>query len=155
MIKLNNIINEAKQVGLLYHYTSKNGLRGILKSNSISSSEEIYMNHNLYYISFTRNKNFHKKGSNWNVKTDYKITIDGNKLSNKYKIHPFAYRPGWDYTDNWEYDWLEDEPEDVVRNFFNATGKYDEQEERVWFKQPNQSITNIKNYILSIDKINE
>jgi len=152
-LKLIDLLNEFKQVGLLYHYTSEDNLKNILQSNQLKSSEENYMGNDLYFISFTRNKNFHKKDQKFNVKTDYRITLDGDKLSNKYKLKPFAYRPGWNFTDNWEYDWLVDEPESIINNFFNATGDYDEQEERVWFKQPNQSITNIKNYILAVDKI--
>jgi hypothetical protein len=153
MIKLIDILNEAKQVGLLYHYTSVDGLKNILQSNQLKSSEENYMGNDLNFISFTRNKNFDKKGQKFNVKTDYRITLDGDKLSNRYKIKPFAYIPGWSYKDNWEYDWLEDEPESVVRDFFNATGDYDEQEERIWFKQPGQYINDIKKYILAVDKI--
>jgi hypothetical protein len=148
-------LNEGKQVGILYHYTSADGLKGILSSNSIKASEEIYMGQNLYYISFTRNKNFHKKGSKFGVKTEYRITLDGDKLSNKYKITPHAYKPGYDYTENWEYDWLEDEPENVVRDFFDATGEYDEQEERISFKGPEGGIDNIKNYILAVDKVED
>ena len=158
MIKLINIlkeITEGKQVGILYHYTSKAGLKSILDSNQLNASKEHYLGNDLYYISFTRNKNFHKKGANWNVKTDYRITIDGNKLSNQYKIHPFAYVPGWDYRDNWEYDWLEDESESDRRDFFDATSKYDEQEERISFKDPNGKISNIKQYIIAVDKVKD
>jgi hypothetical protein len=148
-------LEEGKQVGILYHYTSADGLKGILSSNRIKASEEIYMGQNLYYVSFTRNKNFHKKGSKFGVKTEYRITLDGDKLSNKYKITPHAYKPGYDYTENWEYDWLEDEPENVVRDFFAATGEYDEQEERISFKGPEGGIDNIKNYILDVDKVED
>jgi hypothetical protein len=150
-----DLMNESKQVGLLYHYTSESNLKNILKTNKLKSSEENYMGNEIYFISFTRNENFHKKNQKFNVKTEYRITIDGDKLSNKYKIKPFAYIPGWSYTDNWDYDWLEDEPENVVRDFFNATGDYDEMEERVWFKKPNQSIINIKDYILAIDRVED
>ena len=153
MIKLRDILKEAKQVGILYHYTSKDGLKGVLDSNQLKATKEHYLGTDLYYISFTRNKNFHKKGANWNVKTDYRITIDGNKLSNKYKIQPFTYQPGWDYEDNWEYDWLEDESEVDRNHFFNATGQYDEQEERINFGNRNSSIEDIKKYILAIDKV--
>ena len=153
--KLNENISESKQVGTLYHYTSANGLKGILQSNSIKASEEYYLGNDLYFVSFTRNKNFHKKGSAFDVSMDYRIALDGNKLSNKYKITPFAYIPGWNYKDNWEYDWLDDEPESVVRDFLNATGDYDEQEERINFKKPGSSITDIKDYILKIDKVSE
>jgi len=52
-------------------------------------------------------------------------------------------------------DWLDDEPENVRRDFFNATGDYDEQEERIFFKNENGGINDIKNYILAIDKIED
>ena len=149
------VINEGKQVGMLYHYTSEDGLKSILETNRINVSEEHYLGKELYFISFTRNKNFHKKEMKWQVKTDYRITLDGDKLSDKYKIKPCAYTPGWNYEDNWEYDWLEDEPESVVKDFFNQTGDYDEQEERIYFKNENGGINNIKKYIISIDKINK
>ena len=155
VIKLRDILKEAKQVGLLYHYTSKSGLKSILDSDELDASSERYQGHELHFVSFTRNKNFHKKGANWNVKTDYRITIDGDKLSNKYKIQPFAYIPGWSYEDNWEYDWLEDESEADRRHFFNATGQYDEQEERINFRNRNTSIEDIKKYILAVDKVKD
>jgi len=153
--KIQENITESKQVGTLYHYTSAEGLKGILQSNSIKASEEYYLGNDLYFVSFTRNKNFHKKGSAFDVKIDYRITLDGDKLSNKYKIKPFAYIPGWNYKDNWEYEWLDDEPESVVRDFLQGTGDYDEQEERIFFKKPGGSITNIKDYILKVDKVSE
>ncbi len=151
-IKLKNLI-EAKQVGLLYHYTSKDGLKGILKDNKLRASEEYYLGEELYFVSFTRNKDFHKKAYKFNVKVDYRITLDGDKLSNKYRIKPFAYIPGWNYEDNYDYDWLEDESEEDVRGFFTSTGNYDEYEERIMFKGEGSYIDNIKDYILSIDKV--
>ena len=151
----NPMLNEGKQVGTLYHYTSAAGLKSILQSNRINASEEYYLGNDLYYISFTRNKNFYNKGFKFGVKTEYRITLDGDKLSNRYKITPFAYKPGWNYEDNWEYNWLEDEPESVVKDFFNNTGDYDEQEERISFKGPEGGIDNIKNYILAVDKVED
>jgi len=146
-------LKEGKQVGTLYHYTSAEGLKNILKTGQLKTSEENYLGHELHYISFTRNKNFHKKGSKFGVQTEYRIALDGDKLSNKYKIRPFSYIPGWDIKDSWELDWLDDEPESVRRDFFNATGDYDEQEERIFFKNQNSGIGNIKNYILAVDKV--
>jgi hypothetical protein len=148
-------LNEGKQVGTLYHYTSAAGLKSILRSNRINASEESYNYEDQYFVSFTRNKNFHKRGMMSGVKTEYRITLDGNKLSNKYKIQPFAYEPGHNYEESWQYDWLKDEPESVRRDFFNATGDYDEQEERISFKDENGGIDNIKNYILAVDKVDD
>lgn len=84
MIKLVDLlkeINEGKQVGDLYHFTSIVNLKEILKSKILIPSKE------RKYISFTRNKNLATLD---NEKRDVKITIDGDKLSNKYKIIPYA-----------------------------------------------------------------
>jgi len=78
MIKLfEEFINERKQVGNLYHYTSMSGLEGILDEDRMKSF-------NYPFISFTRDKN-------WNG-FDYKIriTLDGTLLSDKYKIQPYC-----------------------------------------------------------------
>lgn len=121
MISITNILKEAKQVGILYHFTSDYGMKGILKSNILKASEEVYTRKLLYFVSFTRNKNFHKRKNLYNVKADYRITIDGNKLSEKYKIQPWAYQPSWTSdTDNFE--WLDDEGDNTKRDFFYCYG---------------------------------
>jgi len=153
MIKLQDILNEGKQVGILYHYTSNIAIKKIIQQNRLNATEEYYRGEDLYYISFTRNKNFHNKGQHFEVSLDYRITLDGDKLSNRYKVTPFAYIPGWNYEDNWEYDWLEDEDENVRRDFFDATGDYDEYEERIYFPNSSGGIDNVKKYIISVDKV--
>ena len=85
------VMKEAKQAGIMYHYTKYDNLLSILKDDMIMKGE-----HN--YISFTRNKRNIKSG------LACQIVLDGDKLSNRYKIEPFDY--------------------------FNMTGE-DEQEERV------------------------
>src|SRR3954470_25002891 len=77
------ILKEAKQVGLLYHYTSFYGLIGIVKDNVLKTP---YVHQE---ISLTRNKDFHKHTNIINC--NCRITIDGDKLSNHYKIVPFQY----------------------------------------------------------------
>ena len=75
MIKLVDLlkeINEGKQVGDLYHFTSIVNLKEILKSKILIPSKE------RKYISFTRNKNLATLD---NEKRDVKITIDGDKLN--------------------------------------------------------------------------
>ena len=72
-------INERKQVGTLYHFTMLHALGKILQSNSLKSFYP--------YISFTRNKSF-------DTISQVRIVIDGDKLSDKYKIEPFAYGKG-------------------------------------------------------------
>ena len=78
---------EAKQVGILYHWTTLRSLTNILENDEMISRElKCLRNHTEdttewgNYISFSRNKtlNYHKKS--------VLIIFDGNKLSNKYKL---------------------------------------------------------------------
>lgn len=74
------MLNEAKQVGTIYHFTTYDKSLSIILNQQMTSKE---------YISFTRNydlKDAYSNDVNWG---DVRITIDGNKLSNKYKIEPF------------------------------------------------------------------
>jgi len=112
---------EAKQVGLLYHWTSLRSLINILENDEMISRQlKCLRNHTEDttawgdYISFSRNKklNYHKKS--------VLIIFDGNKLSNKYKFehHLFMEDPQFK----------------------------EEAEERIKISK----ITNIKKYILGI-----
>jgi hypothetical protein len=87
MIKLIDLLYEAKQVGTLYHFTRTGELIGILENNILKASDMWATNKDSRsFNAFTRNKN------GWNVggfPTDVRISIDGDKLSNKYKIQPF------------------------------------------------------------------
>jgi hypothetical protein len=83
MIKLLDLI-EAKQVGVLYHFTNENGIISILTTNTLKSSGK-YTNH----ISTTRDKNGWMVGPT--TEQYFRITLDGNKLSNKYKIVPYQH----------------------------------------------------------------
>jgi hypothetical protein len=81
MIKLTDLLKEAKQVGTLYHFTSLNNLKPILESGILMSTK------GRKYISFTRNKNL----SNLGVEnSQVRLTINGDDLSNKYKLIPYA-----------------------------------------------------------------
>jgi hypothetical protein len=116
----NFAIFEAKQVGILYHYTSVVSLMKILKSGELLGSLE-YGNK---FISFTRDKNFLKHPMR-TIKDDaVRIVLDGDKLSNKYKIQPFNYQ-------------------------YRFATRYDdaESEERIYIDK----ISNIKNYIIRIE----
>lgn len=114
MIKLIDILKEAKQVGTLYHFTDDNGLRGILKTNELWASET-----NASHVSLTRDKNGWHVGTLDNI---FRISLDGNKISNKYKIKPYAWSD------------------------LNRGNKDTESEEAVLTNK----ITNIKDYILEI-----
>jgi hypothetical protein len=114
MIKLIDLLNEAKQVGILYHFTDASGLLGILKTNELWASET-----NASHVSLTRDK------QGWHVGTldnAFRINLDGNKISDKYKIRPYA----WDGVDR-------------------GAGSTESEEAVLTDK-----ITNIRNYIIDI-----
>ena len=91
-------IEEGKQVGTLYHYTSLKAADKILKDGFIQGSDksisgyspQIKQKDNLYSLSFTRNKNFHSVYRLIGSDVECRFVIDGNSLSNKYKIQPAA-----------------------------------------------------------------
>ena len=114
MIKLIDILREAKQVGTLYHFTDEEGLMGILESNELLAS---YQNAN--HVSLTRDKNGWHVGTGDNI---FRISLDGDKISNKYKVRPYE----WDELDR-------------------GSGNTESEEAVITDK-----ITNIRNYITEI-----
>lgn len=84
MIKLLDLI-EAKQVGTLYHFTPFKGMLGILKTNilKIGDDSNFETGGNVGNVSLTRDKDLNY--------FSYRITLDGDKLSNNYKITPYQY----------------------------------------------------------------
>lgn len=87
MIKLINILNEGKQVGSLYHWTDFIGSLNIISQNFLKG----YITDTFKQpaISFTRDKNFYKGKNKLATKPEICFVIDGDKLSNHYKIQPF------------------------------------------------------------------
>ena len=98
MIKLKDILLEAKQVGTLYHYTSYNNAIDILKSGKLKSDVGGALgslDDPFYSVSFTRDKNFHKVARNLtNVGNNIpcRFTFDGDKMSNTYAFNPYAQK---------------------------------------------------------------
>jgi hypothetical protein len=79
-------IAEAKQIGDLYHFTSFHGLHNILAGEKLES--RIRNKDGNFVISLTRDKKLDVKAPQISS-TDCRITLDGNKLSEHYKIVPF------------------------------------------------------------------
>ena len=119
---------EGKQVGKLYHFTSKSKLNKIRSTNELKGSfmYELETGNELYGVSTTRNKNLLYD------KNKIRITLDGDKLSYTFKIQPRDY---WERRYN-----IPDNPHTI-----------DEDEEVIL--TPRGSIPNIDNYILAIDEI--
>lgn len=86
MIKLADLLKEARQVGTLYHFTNLRGLESIIESNTIRATPGYVNGDPSDRVSFTRNKNYY-----WDI---IRIGVDGSKLSNKYKITPYSYYYG-------------------------------------------------------------
>ncbi len=93
MIKLMDILREniaeGKQVGLIYHFTTyEQALYIIQDGYSLrTASNRLYGgNPDPDFFSFTRNKNLKSP----TISGEVRFTIDGDGLSNKYKIQPFA-----------------------------------------------------------------
>lgn len=88
------MIKEGKQIGYLYHYTSLENLLNILKWDVMRATDGSKVDYGElekgYFISFTRNKNFHKVNKMFG-ELGVRITFDGDKLSNRYKIKPNQY----------------------------------------------------------------
>jgi hypothetical protein len=91
-------LNESKQVGVIYHYTTfENGLK-ILQSNQLKADHTADSTNAkpVYSISFTRDKRFHDNhrigftDSSFGQTPQVRFTVDGNKLSNKYKVQPYS-----------------------------------------------------------------
>lgn len=83
-------LQEAKSVGVIYHFTRLTSLKDIEDSGFCLGSHQ-------HYISFTRNfdmqNNSHYKNDmsvlKGHDKRIVRIAIDGEKLSHQYKIEPF------------------------------------------------------------------
>lgn len=95
MVKLvKRYIKEAKQVGLLYHFCTIDAVATYIAPTDTLSSSGNYKNWllggNTNAISFTRDKNFTVKTQrNQDPQLFVCLEIDGDKLSENYKIKPY------------------------------------------------------------------
>lgn len=127
---------EAKNLGTLYHFTSVNSIEKILEENKLRPHAQTLKNEKeVFGCSLTRDKFFHKTGDRLDsgvAGISARISLNGNKISERYKIFPF----------NWFYVFLSTSEETRAR------GDYSESEELVVTSE--QGLTNLKNYILEI-----
>jgi len=111
MIKLVDIlkeINEGKQVGTLYHFTSLKNLLSIIQNNTLVASNTtdfIDKKIKVQCISLTRTSN--KKQFSIASESGCVLVLDGDKLSNNYKITPY-HDPNQYYFSDEEYDEMEE-----------------------------------------------
>lgn len=109
MIKLIDILNEAKQVGTLYHFTDMYSLIDILKTNTLKASNK-FEKQKPPTVSLTRDKLGDIGGVGGTGTKNVRISIDGDKLSNRYKITPYNY-----YSNYPDHKESSDEMEEIVQ----------------------------------------
>ena len=122
----NKILSEGI-TDIIYHYTSLENFLSIVKNNefvlrasNLTKTSEYNNNGYYYYFSTTRGKNG-DEGYGKAFEGTVRITLDGRKLSQRYKGQPFDYwGPSWEKnTKNHEYDEMEDRilsNEPVIKN---------------------------------------
>jgi hypothetical protein len=122
MIKLIDILYEAKQVGILYHIMDESSFIYNLTNDKIGNRKDDI-------ISFSRSKSFQSIPQHLpEDKVFARFIIDGDKLSNNYKIFPVDdrfYKTKNQKKDS--LDWLfenQDEFEERVIGVINNVGKY-------------------------------
>ena len=114
-------LEEAKQAGVLYHWTSLKNLEDIIKTNIIRPTYSEFDDED-NGVSLTRSKNKHQFGIA--EAADCVIVLDGDKLSNNYKIKPYN---------------------DLEVAQYDDFGIFDEMEERLL-----GSIKNLNKYVIKI-----
>jgi len=103
---------ERKQLGELYHLVDINKLNYILNTNTIKS-------YKFSNISLTRNKMLNYYLGDVST-TIFKLVIDADKLSDKYKIKPFRYKS---QTNIWFSEYEESVITNKIDNAFNYIKK--------------------------------
>jgi len=123
---------------ILYHFTTVNKLINILSTNSfyltsnIGTSSDQIAGNKAYYISFSRSKSIVQGyGNKFRFSGAARIKVDGQKLSQNYKVKSVDY---------WQYP----KTPDMMKNLSG-----DEMEDRVI--SDNDEIPNANKYIISID----
>lgn len=82
---LKEVLNEAKQVGNLYHFTPLSNLKRILETQYIFANDEGQVSTSIRPNMATKDFQSMKNTS------IARLMLDGDKISNKYKIQPFSY----------------------------------------------------------------
>ena len=116
--------NESKQVGTIYHVCNLDSLNHILKTNAIESSGKWYnhLYHGDEFVSFTRDQYMiPNDGLSYLTSQNilFQIVVDGNKLSENYKVGPYNDMPfqGYDFP-------VDREKEEAVKGPIKNASKY-------------------------------
>jgi hypothetical protein len=137
MIKLLDILREAKQVGPLYHFTNISSLNDIIKTGIKFKPDNSTLPQykNTFFISTTRQQSGAGAIEYLSNLRDFdiRIKLDGDRISEKYRVEPI----------NVENIWMADDED------FEKSAKFPElYEERIISKRPGYLSPE---YILQID----
>ena len=128
---IESLVYEGKQVGDIYHVCTIDSYLKYIKPMNILSSSGQYNNwlHNseTNWVSFTRNKRFTVETDDiFSSKVLLQIVVDGDKLSENYKIEPYNDL-AWNYFGS-KYDTLDEpkkrESEEAVKGPIKNVSKY-------------------------------
>lgn len=145
--QLRTIIGEGKQVGILYHFTDLKSALSILSNNTVNGSMTSVVDdirgekaQQRNSISFTRHKSFAGGTPIIVMKSlSVRFEIDGNKLSNHYKIVPYNF-----FNKSKMKGWLNSTF--IMHELFGPPLSQNEFEERIYMDK----IPNISKYIIGI-----
>ncbi len=82
ILRFKQFLKEAKQVGIIYHITTEENAIKILRVDTLGKYNDP--------VSLTRDKNFNYIPGRWDDTHSIKFVLDGNKVSNNYKIGPYS-----------------------------------------------------------------
>jgi hypothetical protein len=112
MIKLIDILRESKQVGMLYHFTNSSFLNSIKEKGIKFEPDNSGLYSNQFYIATTRDKSGKGLFKHLGYKDlNIRITLDGNKISERYKIEPINVE------NIWNKDEFEEEGTPIISKF--------------------------------------
>jgi hypothetical protein len=103
MIKLIDLLKEAKQAGPLYHFTNISFLNDIIKTGLKFQPDNsgLPQYKNTFYVAVTRDKSGEGVMEFLSIGKDFdiRIKLDGDKISERYKIEPINVENIWNAED--------------------------------------------------------
>ena len=98
--ELKYILSEAKQFGVIYHFTTLSNLELILYSGKLKISGK-NTNNQIKFLSFTRNFKLPEVSSYFGGDYNVRFVLDGDKISENIKTFPFQ-DPNYTYKEESE-----------------------------------------------------
>lgn len=93
-IEIYQSILEAKQVGILYHFTKRDKVKKILRSGKLKAAQSVRQQsgpekESLGFVSFSRNALLGNTESGFG---SFRLVFDGDRLSNKYRFEQYLMK---------------------------------------------------------------